>query len=132
MAPAYATTRPPRPKSHRRARPEPTIHDTVTESQLQNAVVGALRQMGYLTYHTRYSLGSNPGFPDVVAIRPPHVIFIELKRENGAVTVTQREWIRAAAGCTRVDAFVLRPSGLTNFVARLSEFWSKPQDAAPR
>jgi hypothetical protein len=43
-------------------------------------------------YHTRYSKGSHAGFPDLVMVRPPRLIFAELKTDTGRLTRAQTEW----------------------------------------
>jgi hypothetical protein len=44
-------------------------------------------------YHTRDSRGSVAGFPDLVLIRPPRLIFAELKRKGSRATLEQSEWL---------------------------------------
>lgn len=35
-----------------------------------------------------------PGFPDLVLLRPPDLIFAELKTDKGRVAPAQREWLK--------------------------------------
>jgi VRR-NUC domain len=44
------------------------------------------------TYHTLRSKGSEPGFPDLVLLRPPRLIFAELKVGRGRLSKPQRAW----------------------------------------
>ena len=37
----------------------------MNESELQNAVKIAAKHLGFEVYHTHYSIGSDPGFPDL-------------------------------------------------------------------
>jgi hypothetical protein len=48
-------------------------------------------------YHTRNSKGSHAGFPDLVLLRPPRLIFAELKTERGKLTRAQEDWLEALA-----------------------------------
>jgi hypothetical protein len=60
---------------------------TVTEGQLLEFVTAVFKRNGYLVYHTYDSRGSERGFPDIVAVRPPVVVFAELKDEFRNPTV---------------------------------------------
>lgn len=44
-------------------------------------------------YHTRDSRHSPAGFLDLVMVRPPRLIFAELKTERGKITREQTEWM---------------------------------------
>jgi len=46
------------------------------------------------TYHTLRSTGSEAGFPDLVAVRPPRLLFVELKTDSprSQLSSAQREW----------------------------------------
>ena len=61
------------------------------------------------TYHTLRSKGSEPGFPDLILVRPPRLIFAELKSERGRLTKAQREW-RADLEACGVEVYTWRPS----------------------
>lgn len=94
----------------------------VSEAQWQ-AVVRDLCRLGKWTvYHTHDSRRSDPGFPDLVLIRPPHQIIVaELKTETGRVTPEQRRWLDLFTGCG-IPAFVWRPSD----VQSVSEILLRP------
>jgi len=71
----------------------------VTEAQFQKQVEQYLRLMGWgPVYHTRYSVGSAPGFPDLVATRAGRCCFLELKVAGGRISPAQVEWGEALAG----------------------------------
>ena len=61
------------------------------------------------TYHTLRSKGSEPGFPDLILVRPPRLIFAELKSDRGRLTKAQREW-RADLEACGVEVYTWRPS----------------------
>jgi len=70
----------------------------VTERQFQAQVEKYLRLMGWIVFHTRYSIGSSPGFPDICACRAGRLAMIELKIATGKISPAQAEWGEALAG----------------------------------
>jgi len=70
---------------------KPTL--AMTEADLLLSIRQLARLTGWRCYHTRYSLGSDPGFPDLVLVRLGRVIFAELKSERGKLTPAQQEWM---------------------------------------
>lgn len=87
-----------------------TLDTLVTEKDFQATVLELARVLGWRCYHTHDSRRSEPGFPDIVAVRPPRVIYAELKTERGRLTPTQRDWLSLLKGCPGVEAHVWRPS----------------------
>ena len=78
------------------------------------------RLFGWRVYHTRFSIGSDPGFPDLVLVKPPHVIFVELKTQTGVLTPYQKEWLGLLAECEAPPATaVWRPNDVEAVVATL-------------
>lgn len=63
-----------------------------TEKEFQQAVIDYAHRMGWSVYHTYDSRRSAPGFPDLVLCRG-RVVFAELKRAGGRLSVTQRAWL---------------------------------------
>ena len=49
------------------------------------------------------------GFPDLVLVRPPDVLFVELKSEKGRMTVNQKKWRRALSQCPGVGYYLWKP-----------------------
>ena len=49
----------------------------MTEADLQRSIIIAAREFQWLAYATYRSMRSEPGFPDLVLVRPPRVIFLE-------------------------------------------------------
>lgn len=73
----------------------------MTEAAWQQNVVRLAGYYGWRTYHTRDSRGSDPGFPDLVLIRGPELLFAELKPDRPSRTRAARaliderpEWLR--------------------------------------
>lgn len=82
----------------------------ITEKEFMQQILDLARLSGWLCYHTHDSRRSAPGFPDLVLVRPPVVVFAELKTEVGKVQPEQREWLKALGGCEAVEARLWRPS----------------------
>lgn len=80
-------------------------------------MIDHLKLFGYKYYHTRYSLGSNAGFPDLVAVKGGRLLFIELKTERGKCNDAQTDWgerlLLAAAHNPGVEYLIWRPSDLS-------------------
>jgi hypothetical protein len=85
----------------------------VTESELFEAIRKLARLTGWAMYHTHDSRRSEPGFPDLVLMRPPRILFRELKTETGRVTPAQQKWLDELTACG-ADAAVWRPRDITN------------------
>jgi len=96
-----------------------------TEEVLLNYCRNTAKALGWLEYHTRYSIKSSAGFPDLVLVheRLGRVVFAELKREGKWPTVGrltrgapprmiqgQDLWLRALLACPGVETYLWRPS----------------------
>lgn len=66
-------------------------------------------QTGWLCYHTHDSRRSAPGFPDLVLVRPPVVLFAELKSERGRPKPEQAAWLEALRASRSVEVGLWRP-----------------------
>lgn len=78
------------------------------EAAFQVRVVELATRHGWRAYHTHDSRRSEPGFPDLVLVRPPRVLIVELKVGRRQLTRDQAEWMRLLERCTEVSAFTLR------------------------
>jgi len=65
---------------------------------------------GWLYYHTHRSQFSPAGFPDCVIVKPPRIIFAELKKEGGQPTPEQTEWLELLSQCPGVEVYLWLPS----------------------
>lgn len=75
-------------------------HDT--EAKWQSEVRELAHLYGWhLQYHTARSDRSDPGYPDLtlVNVRQGRVLFAELKRPGGKLTVEQQLWIDSLRRC---------------------------------
>ena len=82
------------------------------EEELQEEVRKLSALLGFKYYHTYSSRNSESGFPDVVLVKPPRVIFAELKSERGTVTPKQQEWLTALSACGGVEVYLWRPQDM--------------------
>ena len=74
---------------------------------------------GWRGYHTYDSRRSAPGFPDLVLLKPPALLFVEVKTATGRLTPTQRAWLEALGQCPGVEAYCWRPHDWPAIAARL-------------
>lgn len=91
----------------------------MTEKEWQAQVVQLARLNGWrLIYHTFDSRHSKAGFPDLVLLRPPELLIVELKTDIGKVKADQQEWLDALAACG-VETAVWRPCDFDLVLERL-------------
>jgi VRR-NUC domain len=83
--------------------PARTPHLIISEKQFQAQVVELARLGGWLLYHTHDFRRSAPGFPDLVMVRPPRLVFAELKTEKGRIRPEQRVRLEGLSGCTQAS-----------------------------
>lgn len=93
--------------------------DTFSERTFERAVVRWFRAQGWRGFHAERMRGrdgdwmtntTSSGLPDWVFIRPPHCLFIELKKQTGKPSKDQVHVIRDLQACTRVGGWFARPS----------------------
>ena len=85
------------------------LYFTQTERAFQAEVVKLAHLLGWKTYHTWNSKHSAAGFPDLVLVRRPRVIFAELKSERGKASSDQLAWLDALEQCGQ-EVYQWRPS----------------------
>jgi len=81
----------------------------MSERTFQNRVVRYAEQHEWLAYHAPDNVARQrvtPGFPDLVLIRPPRVVFAELKDDDGRVSAAQRMWARLLLDCPGVEYYL--------------------------
>lgn len=86
----------------------------MSEADWQGTVVQYARALGWEVYHTHDSRRSEAGYPDLTLVRPPRVVFAELKVEErkgrGRLTSAQGRWLEKLGACPGVEAYLWRPS----------------------
>lgn len=83
-----------------------------SEAAFQQALTNMATAFGWRWYHTHRSDRSPPGFPDLVLVRGPRLIFAELKAEKGVVSGAQQEWLDALAMVAAEIACAIDQPGL--------------------
>ena len=90
------------------------IDHLIDEKTFTGQVRGYAEMMGWLVYHCHDSRRSPQGFPDLVLVRNPKVVFVELKTQTGRMTAPQRIWRHTLEGVAHdgntVAYYLWRPS----------------------
>ncbi len=81
----------------------------ISEKQFQAQVIELAELTGWLVYHTYDSRRSQAGFPDLVMIRAPRIIFAELKSADGKIRLEQQMWLDELRKCAGVETYLWRP-----------------------
>lgn len=68
-----------------------------TEERFQATLIKTARALGWEAYHTHNSQGSVEGFPDLVLVKGPRLIFAELKGKGGKYSAAQNRWLQLLA-----------------------------------
>ena len=92
----------------------------------EESLLAAIRKLAkmtggrWMTYHTRFSRGSEPGWPDLVllSVRQRRLLAIELKREGEQPTAAQELWLGALAA-VGIETGVWRPGDLPEIASVL-------------
>lgn len=83
--------------------------EDASEEDFQRRVKRLAERRGWLCYHTHDSRRSQAGFPDLVTVRGPRVVYAELKSATGRLRKEQAVWL-AALLRAGAEAYVWRPS----------------------
>lgn len=86
----------------------------MSEKELQSAVRAMARLYRWADYCTWNSRHSPKGWPDLVLIRPPRIIFAELKSATGKLTGEQDATLELLRECNLNEVYVWRPADLQN------------------
>ena len=79
------------------------------EKDFSQAVVDYARSQGWEVWRTWRSIHSPPGEPDLRMVRPPVVIFAELKTMKGKLSEHQERAAELLGRCDGVQYFLWRP-----------------------
>jgi hypothetical protein len=90
-------------------RADPEIAKVISEKELAENVRFLSASLGWKHYHTWNSIHSAKGFPDCCLVKPPRLLFVELKREAGKIATAQQEWLDAIKDCG-IETYVWRPT----------------------
>lgn len=89
-----------------------------SEKVWQDEVVKLAKLGGWAYQHQFDSRRSVAGWPDLVLVRPPELVIVELKTLKGRVRPEQQQWLDRLAACG-VEVHVWRPTDLDEVFARL-------------
>jgi len=88
------------------------------EDEFMSSVVDLAHVFHWMVHHGRPAwsekgwrtpIQGDSGFPDLVLVRWPRVIFAELKSKQGKVSDAQSGWIEALKGCPGIELYLWRP-----------------------
>jgi len=111
-------------KMGRRLTEQEKAYRSISEKDFQAQVIDLARVNGWLVAHfhdsrkqitrpdgRKFFVGDRDakGFPDLVLVKPPNLVFWEMKKQLGKTTPEQDAWIEALQKCG-LDARVVRPS----------------------
>jgi hypothetical protein len=103
------TTTRQRPGYGRTGRPSTnTALPRMTEKQLQEAVLHLARLLGWDAFHVYDSRRSARGYPDTTLVRPPRLIFAELKVGRRQLTPSQVRWLGRLGAIPGVECYTWR------------------------
>lgn len=86
----------------------------LSEKEWQRQVEEALKTFGWESWHippnvvvcvrchTKNYRGIRKGFPDLLAIKPPYILWIELKRERGQLEPEQKHMLEMLKACGQI------------------------------
>jgi len=91
----------------------------MSEKELQRLVIDAADLGGWMIFHDNDSRTNRPGFPDLVLLRPPELLFVELKSARGRIRPEQALWLEQLAQVDFISSDVIRPVDADAMIARL-------------
>lgn len=111
----------------------------ITEAAFQKLVITAAKAAGWRVAHVeraqrrpgKWTTPTTAGLPDLILLRPPQLVFLELKKEKGDPTPAQTEWVAGLQACPGVEAFIVRPSDTDEILALLARPRRNPPDLTP-
>lgn len=100
-----------------------TPRNPVTEAQLLRGVTELAMARGWMLAHHHDSrrqvrpgvfVGDKlaAGLPDLVLVKPPRLLFVELKAQHGRLSPLQRDWLQALEQVPGVEVYLWRPEQL--------------------
>ena len=84
----------------------------LSERDFQKQALDLAKILGWTAYHPMLSKWSERGWPDLAMVRPPRLVFAELKSETGRATSDQERWLGLLGLCPGVEAYLWRPSDI--------------------
>ena len=91
----------------------------ITEKEFMSQVKDLAKIYHWKFYHPFLSKWSERGYPDITLIRPPRIIFAELKREGGVLSPSQQEWAELLRACPGIEYYLWRPNNIEDILTIL-------------
>ncbi len=88
----------------------------VSEKEFRQQILDLAKLFGWHCYFTWNSIHSPAGFLDLVLVRKPWCLFVELKAEKGKLSPKQEEWLGELSCCTGIRVCIWRPSQFDEIV----------------
>ena len=100
-----------------------------TEATFQRSLVLTARDYHFrLVYHTKFSLGSDPGFPDLVLVNDTgRCVVVECKRVGKEPTARQRDWLEALGKVPGIETYHWTPADWNAIHEVLGRDWLKKE-----
>ena len=99
------------------------LYDQISESVFTTQIIQMARVFGWRCAHFRpamtkrgrwvTAMSGDIGFPDLVLVRPPRMIFAELKSAKGKLTPDQVLWLEAIRQ-SDIEQYEWRPKDIAN------------------
>ena len=87
---------------------ELSLYRLMSEKQFSAQVKGVAEALGWTVYRTWTSIHSPAGFPDLTMVRPPRLVFVELKTMKGKTPPPQDLWLDRLRE-SGVEVYLWRP-----------------------
>lgn len=110
----------------------------MSEKDLQAGVMTLAKLYGWTTNHVRRTIGGSKqgwvtsttlvGWPDLTLIRPPRLLFVELKGPTGKLTAEQEEVLHLLSLCPGVETYAWWPEDLQLAADILNPKYRPPTD----
>ena len=86
------------------------LYPALPEKRFQAQIKELAMLLGWKYYHSWSSVRSPAGFPDCVLVKPPRLIFAELKSERQYPSDHQKHWLDILSKIPGVEVYVWKPS----------------------
>ncbi len=88
----------------------------ISEKAFRQQVIALANLYSWKSQFHWTSIHSPAGFPDLVLVKPPRLIFAELKTGQRILTPKQAEWLELLRPCPGVEVYVWRPADFDSIV----------------
>ncbi len=92
----------------------------LSEREFQRQVMDLARIYRWRVYHPQLSKWSERGWPDLAMVRPPRLLFAELKTDRGKTTMHQDEWLELLRAIPGIEVHLWRPADFDAIAAVLA------------